>query len=686
MKTSNLIKSVLVAWICMQASFMVMSDSAGAMELKVTGNKPTILVCEPLILEISVKNTGSEPVICHVNDRLIYKGDEMILHYNPDSALCGVAAIKLGAGESRVWREIVFYNMRNPAKRYVFNQTGQYQIEYWLSDRDGNRMIASRLPVTVVEPVGNDAVMLGRLKAVSGRGKSDSSDLNYEIWSELRGPDPFGEIMMAPNEAIIAVDEREAFDAILNEHPDSLYCQYLAYAMGVRYGDGPRYFQMAIEMQHIPYIRELAFYWWLRQAEDKDLKEIAERALATFPESRYRDYFLRKKAEGEKALRPPWVDPVYTANQQLKAEGYDLSMRGYSIEKIREAQRYIVEIPEEQARAGQIATEEELSEEKARRNLEWVRANLTPNLDLVAPVLQVNGENDLSLECETTYTDAGASATDNKDGDITASITVLNNVNPAVPGAYTVVYTVSDAAGNTATATRTVNVVDTTAPVLTCQGGQVHKPETCGGVVNFAVPTALDQCAGSVAVTCAPASGDVLAPGVHTVNCSATDPASNTGTCSFTVDVKERLQVRFVAPLADDNADNNIETDADVVNTFKVGSRVIHKVKLFDCAGNDVTEAYASLVTVKLDVTLRTTTNAGSEVVNDVPEVSSGVGNAGGLMIPVGGHFQYNLDTTGYEAGTVNDGRFYRSEVTVEWVSAPGLAVAGEDALLESKP
>ena len=255
-----------------------------------------------------------------------------------------------------------------------------------------------------------------------------------------------------------------------------------------------------------------------------------------------------------------------------------------------------------------------------------------------------------------------------------------------MPGTYTVVYTVSDAAGNTATATRTVNVVDTTPPVLTCQGAQVHKPETCGGVVNFNVPTALDQCAGSVAVTCAPASGDVLVPGVHTVNCSATDSANNTGTCSFTVDVKERLQVRFVAPLADDNVDNNIETDADVVNTFKVGSRVIHKVKLFDCAGTDVTEAYVSLVTVKLDVTLRTTTNTGSEVVNDVPEVSSGVGNAGGLMIPVGGHFQYNLDTTGYAAGTVTDGRFYRSDVTVEWVSAPGLVVGGEDALLESKP
>jgi hypothetical protein len=338
-------------------------------------------------------------------------------------------------------------------------------------------------------------------------------------------------------------------------------------------------------------------------------------------------------------------------------------------------------------------------------DVEWLREKLDPvslstgdreayeaflakysNSDNVPPVIQLIGVGQMEIQCGTPYTDTGATATDNKDGDLTASITVENNVNATVPGMYTVVYTVSDAGGNTASATRTVNVVDTTAPVLTCQGAQVLKAEMCGGAVNFTVLAAEDQCDGTQDVTCTPASGDALSPGVHTINCSATDSSGNTANCSFTVDVKERLQVRFVAPLADDNVDNNIETDADVVNTFKVGSRVIHKVKLFDCAGNDVTEAYASLVTVKLDVTLRTATNTGSDVVNDVPEVSSGVGNAGGLMIPVGGHFQYNLDTTGYAAGTVNDARFYRSEVTVEWVSAPGLAVGEEDALLESKP
>ena len=44
-------------------------------------------------------------------------------------------------------------------------------------------------------------------------------------------------------------------------------------------------------------------------------------------------------------------------------------------------------------------------------------------------------------------------------------------VDTSVPGVYTVTYNVSDAAGNDAeTVTRTVTVVDTTAPVITIAG------------------------------------------------------------------------------------------------------------------------------------------------------------------------------------------------------------------------
>ena len=60
----------------------------------------------------------------------------------------------------------------------------------------------------------------------------------------------------------------------------------------------------------------------------------------------------------------------------------------------------------------------------------------------------------------------------NVDGNITTNIITTNTVNTTSAGTYTVTYNVSDAAGNAATpVVRTVNVLDTEAPVITIIGG-----------------------------------------------------------------------------------------------------------------------------------------------------------------------------------------------------------------------
>ena len=85
--------------------------------------------------------------------------------------------------------------------------------------------------------------------------------------------------------------------------------------------------------------------------------------------------------------------------------------------------------------------------------------------DNIAPVITVTGTT-VNLVVGATYNDAGATATDNIDGNITSSIVTVNPVNTAVVGTYTVTYNVSDASGNAATQkTRTVNVVPI-APVV----------------------------------------------------------------------------------------------------------------------------------------------------------------------------------------------------------------------------
>ena len=79
--------------------------------------------------------------------------------------------------------------------------------------------------------------------------------------------------------------------------------------------------------------------------------------------------------------------------------------------------------------------------------------------DAVPPELALVGESTVEIPSGDVYVDEGATASDNIDGDLTASVVVDNPVNTALVGAYTVTYDVTDFAGNVAMSiTRTVNV------------------------------------------------------------------------------------------------------------------------------------------------------------------------------------------------------------------------------------
>ncbi|MFF2052561.1 immunoglobulin-like domain-containing protein [Leifsonia sp. NPDC058194] len=79
--------------------------------------------------------------------------------------------------------------------------------------------------------------------------------------------------------------------------------------------------------------------------------------------------------------------------------------------------------------------------------------------DTVAPVLTVPA--DSSIKAGTSFDPMeGVTAIDAVDGDLTASVTVTGAVDTATLGDYTLGYAVSDAAGNPATASRIVSVVE----------------------------------------------------------------------------------------------------------------------------------------------------------------------------------------------------------------------------------
>ncbi len=76
--------------------------------------------------------------------------------------------------------------------------------------------------------------------------------------------------------------------------------------------------------------------------------------------------------------------------------------------------------------------------------------------DVTAPVVTLNGAETMTISLNSSFTDPGATATDDKDGSITP--TPSGSVNKDKTGTYTITYSATDAAGNEGTATRTVIV------------------------------------------------------------------------------------------------------------------------------------------------------------------------------------------------------------------------------------
>ncbi len=83
---------------------------------------------------------------------------------------------------------------------------------------------------------------------------------------------------------------------------------------------------------------------------------------------------------------------------------------------------------------------------------------VTVTPDVIAPVLTLQGSETVTVGFGSDYLDAGATAVDNVDGNISDRIVVDSPVDTSRAGSYAVSYTVADLAGNSASITRTVVV------------------------------------------------------------------------------------------------------------------------------------------------------------------------------------------------------------------------------------
>jgi hypothetical protein len=124
-------------------------------------------------------------------------------------------------------------------------------------------------------------------------------------------------------------------------------------------------------------------------------------------------------------------------------------------------------------------------------------------VDTAPPSITLNGDNPMTLECHVdSYTELSATVSDACDPSPTFAMSGTVDVN--VVGAYTITYSASDASGNSSSTTRTVNVVDTTPPVITLKQSITLWPPNHKYTkidLDEMVASVSDGCAGSIAIS-----------------------------------------------------------------------------------------------------------------------------------------------------------------------------------------
>jgi len=193
-------------------------------------------------------------------------------------------------------------------------------------------------------------------------------------------------------------------------------------------------------------------------------------------------------------------------------------------------------------------------------------------------------------------------------------------------GSTPVTATGTDPAGNSASCSFRVTVIDTEPPAIADQPDRVAIATSAAGAnVTFDKPAATDN-SGQVQVACTPGSGSLFAIGRSSVVCTATDGAGNRAHSEFTVDVVYGICTQYDSEKpkqAGSTIPLKLELCAADTSNLSSSSIVLHAV---------------SLTHVSTNVTGEPEAPGNSQPDNDFRFTSPG--------------YQFNLQTTGLAAGS----------------------------------
>lgn len=162
-------------------------------------------------------------------------------------------------------------------------------------------------------------------------------------------------------------------------------------------------------------------------------------------------------------------------------------------------------------------------------------------IDTEAPVITLTEDNEESRAPGTVYQEAGFTAVDNYDGDITHRVTRIETMGK-------ITYAVTDTSGNPAVAIREVPHHDPVAPVITLEGGENYRIITG---TKYAEPgySAQDNVDGDLTEAVAVAGTvDWLTPGIYPITYTVSDAYENITTVTRNVEVEAKERPDTVYP------------------------------------------------------------------------------------------------------------------------------------------
>jgi len=357
-------------------AFFVASYHQPALALTVTISlhKKEILLGEPLLVRLVIRNEGSNSVqlnrspdfgwVAISNDGKSFRRfhDQMrpFGKFRPCELVQGAAVtndITVLYASPRVTTPV-----GSDLGLYAFAQTGIYYL------RAGYGEDGEALSETVT------------CKVTSPSGEDDT------VWRLLRENDSYPRLIYGAL-AAQAEPRNQKLDLLTStvvKFPTSVYCHYVALALGRYYLSLPDsrptamvWFEKAATMTQVPFLREEGLYEWARMAPNPQAIIACELGLKDFPGSRYKEAFELILARARRRSEAKPLDQVAAVEVELERQGYDLVIQD---QKLLSAMiQYVFAEPEE-ARARGEFTDKQMLEEQARRYKEWITQNLKPTL------------------------------------------------------------------------------------------------------------------------------------------------------------------------------------------------------------------------------------------------------------------------------------------------------------------